>query len=91
MDQRLVPRLAQQAVCLEEPLRGLAQTLIHKVTGFGDYTLPGYGVTANKLLETNDPPIVMNDGKEFVIRHREYITDIYSGVAGSAGAPALSF
>ena len=65
--------------------------MIHKVTGFGDYTLPGYGVTANKLLETGDPPIVMNDGKEFVIRHREYITDIYSGVAGSAGAPALSF
>ena len=32
----------------------------------------------------------MNDGKEFVIRHREYITDIYSGVAGSAGAPAPS-
>ena len=71
-------------------LGGLAQTLIHKVTGFGDYTLPGYGVTANKLLETNDPPIVMNDGKEFVIRHREYITDIYSGVAGAPGAPAPS-
>ena len=32
----------------------------------------------------------MNDGKEFVIRHREYITDIYSGVAGSPGAPAPS-
>ena len=31
----------------------------------------------------------MNDGKEFVIRHK-YITDIYSGVAGSAGAPAPS-
>ena len=32
----------------------------------------------------------MNDGKEFVIRHREYITDIYSGVAGAPGAPAPS-
>ena len=31
-----------------------------------------------------------NDGKEFIIRHREYITDIYSGVAGAPGAPAPS-
>lgn len=71
-------------------LGGLAQSLIHKVTGFGDYQLPAYGVTANKLLETNDPPVVQNDGKEFIIRHREYIGDIYSGIAGSTGAPAPS-
>lgn len=71
-------------------LGSLAQSLIHKVTGFGDYTLPNYNVTANKLLETNDPPIVKNDGKEFIIRHREYIGDIYSGVAGSSGNPAPS-
>ena len=71
-------------------LGSLAQSLIHKVTGFGDYTLPNYNVTANKLLETNDPPIVKNDGKEFIIRHREYIGDIYSGVAGSTGNPAPS-
>lgn len=68
-------------------LGDLAHKLIHKVTGFGSYQLPNYGVTANKLLETNDPPVVKNDGKEFIIRHREYIGDIYSGVAGSSGAP----
>ena len=69
---------------------GLVHKLVHKVTGFGEYTLPSYTVTSNRLLETNDPPTVQNEGKEFVIRHREYIGDIYSGVAGSSGAPAPS-
>lgn len=68
----------------------LAQTLIHKVTGFGDYTLPTYPLQQNKLLEANDPPIVQNNGKEFIIRHREYLGDLYSGVAGSTGSPAPS-
>lgn len=71
-------------------LGGLAQSLIHKVTGFGDYQLPSYGINANKLLETNDPPIVQNNGKEFIIRHREYLGDIYSGIAGSTGNAAPS-
>lgn len=69
---------------------GLLQNIIHKVTGFGDYTLPTYNITQNKLLESNDPPIVQNNGKEFIIRHREYIGDLYSGVAGSTGSPAPS-
>ena len=90
MDQRLVPRLAQQAVCLEEPLRA-SSDLDSQGHWVWRLHLPGYGVTANKLLETGDPPIVMNDGKEFVIRHREYITDIYSGVAGQQELQPLSF
>lgn len=71
-------------------LGGLAQKAIKTITGFGDYTLPHYPINANKLLETNDPPIVKNNGKEFIIRHREYLGDIYSGVAGSAGNAAPS-
>lgn len=71
-------------------LGSVAQQLIRKVTGYGDYMLPVYNLTANKLLETNDPPIVQNDGKEFIIRHREYICDIYSGVAGGPSNPAPS-
>lgn len=69
-------------------LGDLAHTLVHKVTGFGDYSLPNFDIAENKLLETNDPPVVINNGKEFIIRHREYVGDLYSGVAGSSGAPA---
>lgn len=68
-------------------LGDLAQTAIHKITGFGDYTLPTYPIEKNVLLETNSPPIVQNNGKEFIIRHREYLGDVYSGVAGSPGNP----
>lgn len=54
-----------------------------KVMGLGDYK-----VRSNVLLdETNSPPRVVNHGKEFVIRHREYITDIYSA-SGSANTPS---
>lgn len=54
-------------------LGGLLNRAVYAVTGFGDYS-----VRHNVLLETNGPPVVSNHGKEFIVRHREYIGDIYS-------------
>lgn len=59
---------------------GVGHKLLHALTGFGDYQ-----VMSNALMETGDPPRIENRGKEFVIRHREYITDIYSA-SGSANS-----
>lgn len=67
-------------------LGGLAHQAIHSLTGFGDYSLPNYELKSNSLLEIGDPPRIENAGKEFVVRHREYIGDLYSGVAGAPGA-----
>lgn len=62
---------------------GLANRAMYALTGYGDYT-----VKSNALLETNGPPSVVNrSNKEFIVRHREYITDIYS-LAGSANTPS---
>lgn len=61
---------------------GLINRAIYALTGFGDYK-----VQSNALLETNGPPAVLNRGKEFVVRHREYISDIYS-LAGTANTPS---
>lgn len=64
-------------------LGGLANRALYALTGFGDYQ-----VKNNVLLETNGPPSVVNrSNKEFVVRHREYITDIYS-TAGPANTPS---
>lgn len=63
-------------------LGGLLNRAVYAVTGFGDYN-----VKHNVLLETNGPPIVANHGKEFIVRHREYIGDIYSS-GGSANTPS---
>lgn len=62
-------------------LGGLAQKAIKFITGFGDYdghvAVPSYPIKKNVLLEeTNSPPIVMNGGHEFIIRHREYIGEV---------------
>lgn len=61
---------------------GLINRAIYALTGFGDYQ-----VQSNALLETNGPPAVINRGKEFIVRHREYISDIYS-LAGAANTPS---
>ena len=71
-------------------LGGLAHKAIHALTGFGDYSLPSYELKSNSLLEIGDPPKIVNAGKEFLVRHREYIGDIYSGVAGAPSAAAPS-
>lgn len=64
-------------------LGGLLNRGLYAITGFGDYV-----VKSNVLLETNGPPEVVNrSNKEFVVRHREYITDIYS-LAGTANTPS---
>jgi len=63
---------------LGSALGGLLSRGIYALTGFGDYQ-----VKHNVLMETNGPPTVMNDGKSFVMRHREYIGDMYSA-GGSA-------
>lgn len=61
-----------------------AQKGIKALTGYGDYQ-----VMQNTLLETNGPPHVINrNNKEFVVRHREYITDIYSS-SGPANTPSV--
>lgn len=64
-------------------LGGAGHKLLHALTGFGDYS-----VMQNSLMETNDPPKIINHGKEFTIRHREFIQDIYtaSGSANSISA-----
>lgn len=65
-------------------LGGLLNRAMYALTGFGDYS-----VRSNVLLESNDPPTVINrSNKEFVMRHREYITDIYSA-GGSANTPSV--
>ena len=65
-------------------LGGLLNKAMYALTGFGDYT-----VRSNVLLESNDPPAVINrSNKEFVMRHREYITDIYSA-GGTANTPSI--
>lgn len=66
-----------------EQAGGLINRAIYALTGFGDYQ-----VQSNALLETNGPPAVINRGnKEFVVRHREFITDI-SSLAGAANTPS---
>lgn len=64
-------------------LGGLAHNALHYLTGFGDYQ-----IKKNALMETNDPPRVLNRGKEFVVRHREYITDIYSSPVNALNSPS---
>jgi len=59
-----------------------AQSALARITGLGDYH-----VKHNALLETNGPPEVINNGKEFIVRHREYIQDIYSA-SGTANTPS---
>lgn len=65
---------------------GLLNRALYALTGFGDYQ-----VKSNSLLETGGPPSVVNrSNKEFVVRHREYITDIYSS-SGTASTPSGFF
>ena len=60
---------------------GLVNRAIYALTGFGDYK-----IKSNALVhETNGPPVVQNRGKEFVIRHREYIQDMYSASGPNNG------
>lgn len=63
---------------------GLVNRALYALTGFGDYK-----IHTNALLEeTNGPPAIINrSNKEFVVRHREYITDVYSA-SGTAGSPS---
>lgn len=62
---------------------GLLNRALYAITGFGDYN-----VKSNILVETNSPPTVVNrSNKEFVVRHREYIQDIYSS-AGANNSPS---
>lgn len=63
-------------------LGGLFNRALYALTGFGDYK-----IQQNALIETNGPPHVVNrNNKEFVVRHREYITDIFSA-SGAANTP----
>lgn len=77
----------QPGAAVGSALGGLLNRAIYALTGFGDYK-----IKKNVLLqESNDPPTVMNHGKEFVVRHREYIQDMYSasGTANSVSAFAI--
>lgn len=61
----------------------LLNRAIYALTGFGDYK-----IKQNSLIpESNSPPKVLNRGKEFVMRHREYIQDMYSA-SGTANSPS---
>lgn len=66
-------------------LGGAAHKLANSIFGFGDYE-----VQRNALIldETNNPPLITNSGKEFIIRHREYVTDVYSA-SGAANTPSV--
>jgi len=62
---------------------GLINRGLYSLTGFGDYQ-----INSNSLIETNGPPTIVNrSNKEFVVRHREYIQDIYS-LNGSNNTPS---
>lgn len=68
-------------------LGNAAHSIIKHVTGFG-----GYKIQANSLIpEAGAPPKVRNTGNEFVVSHREYLTDIFSasGAANSISPFAL--
>jgi hypothetical protein len=54
-------------------LGGGAQKLFKMVTGFGDYQVQG-----NSLVAGTSPPVVRNTPGGMVIRHREYITDVFA-------------
>lgn len=56
-----------------------------KILGFGDYAATPFHVMENTLLSMgNDPPEIMNarDGR-FILRHREYLQDIYTAPFGA--------
>lgn len=61
-----------------------AQDLFKSVTGFGDYYMGGQKVKNNSLLSMgNDPPIIKNSKTGgFIVRHREYLQDIITGLPG---------
>lgn len=71
---------------LGQTLGGVADGLLPilgPILGFGDYVTPNWQVKKNVLYEGQDPPRVQNgNSKEFVIRHREFLTDIITGPAG---------
>jgi len=54
-------------------LGGGAQKLFKMVTGFGDYRVQG-----NSLVGGTSPAVIKNSAGGMVIRHREYISDIYA-------------
>lgn len=53
--------------------------LVSKITGFGDYEIEGNSIMRGGL----SPPEVVNsaDRGGFIVRHREYITDINAATA----------
>lgn len=74
---------SQLAGLLGNGLEGLVGTGMKALTGFGAYAPYGYSVKKNsfnrKLSEGNDPAEIRNakEGR-FIIRHREFLQDIYS-------------
>lgn len=57
----------------------LGQSLIKSVTGFGDYTF-----NKNSIVNSDDQvPMIRNGRPTHIITHREFISDIKSGTAGS--------
>lgn len=63
------------------PLLGTAAGLI---TGFGDYVQPKFAVKQNSILDMGvDPPEVVNTPmRNVIVRHREYLGDIFCGSSG---------
>lgn len=60
-------------------LGDMAQSLIKSITGFGDYTF-----NKNSIINADDQiPIIRNGRPTHIITHREFISDIKSGTAGS--------
>jgi len=55
-------------------LGGGAQSIFKSITGFGDYT-----VSQNTLMYPDSVPMFKQDGRNFVVSHREYIQDVISG------------
>lgn len=51
---------------------------ISNVWGGGDYHMPHFRVKANTLSNGASPPQFGFDGRKTIVRHREYIQDIYS-------------
>lgn len=61
-------------------LGNAAQSLFKHITGFGDYKISSNSLSSSVLSNGNDPAIMRNmKGNGFVVRHREYIADVFSG------------
>jgi len=56
-------------------------TLVRNLVGFGDYNVQENSIMSGRVL-SGDPPEIRNTHQNsFIVRHREYMTDVYASQA----------